>query len=95
PNVWSRQSTICSERRKIPISHCSATAVLQDLQEQVRQRPYWDQITKADFHPKDPQRLDHDGRHAARRLPDLRPGDRVWIKDVKRYGRVTGRGEIH
>lgn len=39
------------------------------------------------------QMLNYDRRHASRDLPELQPGDSVWIRDMSRYGKVTKRAQ--
>ena len=50
--------------------------------------PYLDQFREADEHLKARPKRNFDTRHGARDLPELRPGDQVWLPDYKTQGTV-------
>lgn len=45
-------------------------------------------VRKREEQSRKDQKYHYDKRHRARDLPELREGDRVWIIDLRRYGRV-------
>ena len=50
--------------------------------------PYLDQFREKDGKLKARQKANFDTRHAAKSLPDLHPGDPVWLQDQKTEGTV-------
>ena len=52
------------------------------------QTPDYDQVRRRKEARKDRMKADFDRRDNARALPDLGEGDRVWITDPNRFGRV-------
>jgi len=45
--------------------------------------PYLEQFTENDSSLKGRQKRDFDKRHSAKTLPELLPGERIWIPDKK------------
>ena len=53
--------------------------------------PYLEQFREKDASLKTRQKKDFDRRHSAKTLPDLPPGERVWLPDQKAEGTVVER----
>ena len=51
--------------------------------------PYLEQFRENDASLKDRQKRDFDRRHSAKTLPELNPGERVWLPDKKVEGTVV------
>ena len=51
--------------------------------------PYLEQFRENDTSLKDRQKRDFDRRHSAKSLPELHPGERVWLPDKKLEGTVV------
>ncbi|XP_015750651.1 PREDICTED: uncharacterized protein LOC107330577 [Acropora digitifera] len=51
--------------------------------------PYLEQFRENDTSLKDRQKRDFDRRHSAKSLPELHPGERVWLPDKKVEGTVV------
>ena len=53
--------------------------------------PCLEQFRENDASLKDRQKRDFDRRHSAKTLPELHPGERVWLLDKKVDGAVVGK----
>ena len=55
--------------------------------------PYLEQFRENDASLKDRQKRDFDRRHSAKTLPELHPGERVWLPDKKVEGTVVDKAD--